>query len=622
MKGVWNRILRVDLTKKKITTEEVPDIVYEYFLGGPGLGHRFLYHEVPADVGPFDPGNRLIFATGIFHGIAQTGAGKWSVIARNPLSNINGEAAATGSFGITLKRTGYDAIIFQGKAEKPTYLWLTEDTAELRDASYLWGKDSYYTNDTLIKDIGEQGVQVACIGQGAERLVRYSCIGHENRSYASRTGMGAVMGSKNLKAVAVKGSKEVEYADPDRLAELNKEINKKVYESGVNMRTHGTAFAAVPFNERGNLPIKNWRLGSWDEGVKLIGAPRYTEYLQAKPWPCLYCTLGCHRKITYRWKGETITSVGPEYETFAMLGFNCMVDDLDAICKANDLANMYTLDTISLGSVLAWAMESYEKGVITKEDTEGLELTWGNAEAMVEMVRRIGLRETKLGWLLGEGVKRASEAIGKGSEAWAIQQKGNEIAAHDPRAAFVAGLAYCTDSSRGPCHERGNPQHLFIVNLVLPELGKPTAPPDERWSWKNAEVTTAIYQDWNNIVNSLGHCKFMFFANYTMTDILNTFNAATGLNWSMQQLRKAGERIYHLCRLLNIRYGITKKDDLAHPRRLLEEPKTTSESAYKLPTVEGITKAIEAYYKHRGMDENGVPTKEKLTELGLYPNVP
>ncbi|MCW3974889.1 MAG: aldehyde ferredoxin oxidoreductase family protein [Candidatus Bathyarchaeota archaeon] len=619
MKGVWNKILRVDLSNNKIWDQEIPDKIYELFLGGPGLGHWILYHEVPAEAGPFDPGNRLIFATGVLQGIAQTGAGKWSAIARNPLSNINGEAAATGSFGISLKNTGYDAIVFQGKAEKPAYLWLTDDSAELKDASYLWGKDTYYANDTLISDIGEQDVQVACTGQAGERLVRYACIGHENRSYASRTGMGAVMGSKNLKAVAVKGTQEVEFADPDKLMELNKEINKKVFEHGENFRKHGTAFAADPFNEKGNLPIKNWQLGTFDSGVKNLGAPRYTEYLKAKPWPCTYCTLACHRKVEYTWKGEKINSVGPEYESFAMLGFNTMVDDLDAVCKANDLANMYCMDTISLGVVIAWAMESYEKGAITKEDTEGLDLSWGNAESMVEMVRRIGLRETKLGWLLGEGIKVASEKIGKGSEEWAVQMKGNEVAAHDPRAAFVAGLAYCTDTARGPCHERGNPQHLFIVNLTLPEFGKPVAPPDERWSWKNAEITTAIWQDWNNIVNSLGHCKFMFFANYTLTDLLNTWNAATGLNWDFKQLRQAGERIFQMCRLMNLRYGVTKKDDFTFPKRLMQ-PKTTSESAGKIPT--GIEGAIEKYYVHRGWDKNGVPTKEKLTELGLYPEVP
>ena len=617
MKGVWNRILRVDLSKKKVSDEFVPDKVYEYFLGGSGLGHRILYHEVPAEVDAYDPGNRLIFATGILNGIKQTGAAKWDVIARSPLSGLNGEAGATGFFGVSLKRTGYDAIVFQGKAEKPVYLWVTDGTAELRDASYLWGKDSYVTNDTLIKDIGEKDVQVACIGQGGERLVRYACIGHENRSYASRTGMGGVMGSKNLKAVAVKGTKEIEFADPVRLSELNREINKKVYEHGENFRKHGTAMAAEPFAEKGNLPIKNWRLGDFPSGVKNLGSPNYTEQLKAKPWPCLYCVVGCHRRITIPSGKYTMKDVGPEYESFAMLGFDLLIDDLEAVCMANVLANKYTIDTISLGATLAWAFESYEKGVLTREDTDGLELTWGNADAMVEMVRRIGLRETKLGWLLGEGVKRASEATGKGSEAWAVQQKGNEIAAHDPRAAFVAGLAYCTDTARGPCHERGNPQHLFIMNLVLPEFGKPEAPPDERWSWKNAEKTTAIWQDWNNIVNSLGHCKFQFFAEYTLTDLLNTFNAATGLNWSFGQLRRAGERIFHLCRLLNLRYGVTKEDDMAFPKRLME-PKDHPQA--KVPI--GIEKAIETYYKHRGWDENGVPTKEKLMELGIYESVP
>ncbi|MEM0095763.1 MAG: aldehyde ferredoxin oxidoreductase family protein [Candidatus Bathyarchaeia archaeon] len=613
LKGVWGKILRVDLTKKEIREEKLKEDVYKSFIGGGGLGARFLYHEVPAEVDAFHPENRLIFAVGPFQGLKQTGAGKWQVISRSPLIGVNAEAAATGWWGVHFKKTGYDALVIHGRAEKPVYLWITDGRAEIKDASHLWGLDMYETEDQIIKDLGEKDVQVAAIGQAGERLCRIACIGTEKKSFAGRAGLGAVMGSKYLKAVAVKGTKEVEYADPDTLEKLNKEINKKVHEKGARIREHGTPVVFKQFSDKGNLPIKNWQLGLW-EGAFKLGAPRYTEYLKAKPWPCAYCTLQCHRKVYVpKYKMET---VGPEYENLAMMGINCMVDDLDDVCYANDLANRYGLDAISLGAIIAWAMESYEKGVITKEDTGGLELKWGSGEALIEMTRRIGLREGRLGWLLGEGVKRAAETIGKGSEAWAVHIKGMEVPAHDPRAVFHAGLNYVTTPIRYSCHERGNPQHVWVAGVNLPEFGvsMPPLKEEDKWSWENAEKVVAAFQDYCNIVNSLVHCKFMVFAGYTLTDLLNTFNAATGLNWTMTEFRKAGERITNLQKLLNIRYGWKKEDDLQFPKRLME-PKKEGPAAGKVP--KGIQDAVKKYYKHRGWDENGVPTKEKIKELGL-----
>jgi len=611
MKGIWRKILRVDLSKRKITKEEPRMEVYRNFIGGGGLGARYLYHEVPAEVDAFSPENRLIMAVGPFQGIAQTGAAKWQVVSRSPAIGANAESAATGWWGVHFKKTGYDALIIQGRSDKPVYLWITDGQAELKDASHLWGLDMYEANDEIIKEIGEKDVQVAAIGQAGERLSRIACIGTEKKSFAGRAGLGAVMGSKYLKAVAVKGTKQVEYADEERLEKINREINMRVHEKADWIRKDGTAVVFKPFAEKGNLPIKNYSLGEW-EGAFKLGAPRYTEYLDAKPWPCAFCTMQCHRRVKIPKYG--IETVGPEYENLAMLGIDTMVDDLDDVCYANDLANRYGVDAISLGAIIAWAMECYEKGVFTKEDTGGVELKWGSGAALIELTKRIGLREGKLGWLLGEGVKIASQRIGKGSENWAVHIKGLEVPAHDPRAVFHAGLNYATAPAQACSHERGNPQHVWVAGVRLPEFGVDQVKEEDKWSWEGAEKIVVAFQDYCNIVNSLVHCKFMVFAGFTLTDLLNTFNAATGLNWSMDEFRRAGERITNLQKLLNLRYGLTKKDDLNFPKRLLE-PKKEGPAANKAPY--GIDKAIEKYYEYRGWDKNGVPTRKKRSELGL-----
>jgi aldehyde:ferredoxin oxidoreductase len=297
-----------------------------------------------------------------------------------------------------------------------------------------------------------------------------------------------------------------------------------------------------------------------------------------------------------------------------MVGFNTMVDDVKAVAYACELANLYSMDTISLGVVIAWAMECYEKEVITQKDTYGLDLKWGNAEAMVEMVKKIGERADGLGYLLGEGCKIASEQLGKGSEAWAVQMKGQEIAAHNWRAQYISALNYCTGVAAGPNHERGNSQHIWVGHIRLPEWGIGEVENEERWSWDKAGDRNAKFHDYCNVINSACHCKFMEFRGYTLTDMCNSINAATGWGWSLEDLRRCGERITTLQKILNIRYGWKKEHDFQYPKRFME-PVDSGPAAGKIPI--GLEDAIRDYYRVRGWDENGTPTAQLIKRLGM-----
>jgi aldehyde:ferredoxin oxidoreductase len=385
-------------------------------------------------------------------------------------------------------------------------------------------------------------------------------------------------------------------------------------EEWLQIKRVGTAMATELFAPQGNLPVSNYREASFTSGERNLHASQYAKELNAKPWPCQYCVIQCHnlcevKEGPYAYKGK-----GPEYESFAMMGFNTKVDDIKAVAYAGELANMYSLDTISLGAVLAWAMESYEKGVLTKKDTYGLDLTWGNAEALVEMTKKIGERADGLGYLLGEGCKIASERIGQGSEDWAVQMKGQEIAAHNWRAQYISALNYCTGVASGPNHERGNSQHIWVGHIRLPEWGIDEVENEERWSWDKTAERNAKFHDYCNVINSACHCKFMEFRGYRLTDLCNTINASTGMGWSLQDLRDCGDRITQLQKLLNIRYGWKREDDFNYPKRFME-PVDEGPAAGKIPV--GLEDAIMDYYKERGWDENGIPTPAKLKELGL-----
>ena len=619
MKSIWNKILQVDLTARTCKAEHIPDQVYEYFLGGAGMNAYILWRDCPRGTTAFNPANRLTFAPGPMQGLKQSGAAKWTAGAISPSINMNADSAATASFGIEIKEAGYDALVIHGRSDKPVYLVVDDEKAEIKDAEYLWGKDAYEAEDSLKE---AEGVKFECvtIGQAGELGVRYANIQTRKKSFLGRCGLGAVMGSKLLKGIAVRGSQAVQVHDPTEVDRLNKEINKrladmdKVNEEWLQFKRVGTASATELFAPQGNLPIKNYQLADFPSGIKNFHASNYAKELNAKPWPCQYCAIQCHNNCEikegpYAYKGK-----GPEYESFAMVGFNTMVDDIKAVAYACELANLFSMDAISLGVVIAWAMECYEKGVITKKDTYGLDLTWGNAESMVEMVRKIGTRADGLGYLLGEGTHIASQRIGGGSEDWAVQMKGQEIAAHNWRAQYISALNYCTGVASGPNHERGNSQHIWVGHVRLPEWGIDEVENEERWSWDKAADRNAKFHDYCNVINSSCHCKFMEFRGYTLTDLCNTINAATGMGWSLEDLRRCGDRITQLQKLLNIRYGWKKDHDFNYPKRFME-PVQEGPAAGKIPF--GLEDAIMDYYKERGWDSDGKPTAAKIKELGL-----
>lgn len=619
MKGIWHKVPKVDLTSGTHKVEPVPDEVYRYFMGGSGLIAYFLWKECPAGTTAFDPQNRFILAGGPFTGQKQSGAAKWSAGAISPAINMNAESAATASWGIEMKACGYDAIVVSGKASGPVYIVVDDNGCRIEDAGFAWGKDAYEAED-LIKQAVGQKFQVASIGQAGERLMRFANVQTTKKSFLGRCGLGAVMGAKNLKAIAMHGTRQCEPAHPKALAEYNKALHRRMLDQQAlkpeefQISWLGTAMATALFAPQGNLPVKNYRLADFPEGVAKLGGRPYVEELNARPWPCRYCVIKCHNKCEvtegpYAYKGK-----GPEYESFAMMGFNLMISDQKAVAYAGELANMYAMDTISLGSVLAWAMESYEKGVLTQQDTYGLELTWGNAEALVEMTRKIGLREKGLAWWLGEGSQAAATHYGGGSEDWAVAMKGQEIAAHNWRAQYISALNYCTGVAAGPNHERGHAQHIWVGHILLPEWGIDHVENEERWRWDHAAERCAKFHDFCNVINSAVHCKFQEFAAYNLTDFLTTFNAITGLDWSQDDLRKCGERITTLQKLLNIRYGWKKEDDFTYPKRSME-PVDSGPTAGKIP--EGLDQAILDYYDERQWDPEGRPTPELLRRLDM-----
>jgi aldehyde:ferredoxin oxidoreductase len=518
MKGVWGKVLKVDLSHGACTTEELPEKVYQYFLGGAGLSAYYLWKESPVGTTTFDPANRLTFAGGPMTGLKQTGAAKWTAGAISPSIHLNADSAATASFGLAIKQAGYDAIVVYGRSPKPVYIVVDNGKVKIKDARKFWGKDAYQAEDGIHEAEGDD-YEVVSIGPAGERLVRFACIQTRKKSFLGRSGLGAVMGSKLLKAIAVRGSQECPLHDPAEANRLNK-----------------------------------------------------------------------------------------------MMGFNTMVDNIQAVAYACELANKYSMDCISLGVIIAWAMESYEKGVLTQKDTYGLDLKWGNAEALVEMTRKIGERADGLGYLLGEGCKVASEKIGQGSEAWAVQMKGQEIAAHNWRAQYISALNYCTGVASGPNHERGNSQHIWVGHVRHPEWGIDEVGNEERWSWDKAADRNAKFHDYCNVINSSCHCKFMEFRGYTLTDLAESINVCTGWGWNTDDLRRCGERITTLQKLLNIRYGWKKEQDFQYPKRFME-PVSEGPAAGKIPV--GLEDAIMDYYRVRGWDAEGKPTAELIQKLGM-----
>jgi len=611
MNGYMNQIINVDLTARKIDISEFEEDILKNFIGGSGLGVKILWDKKAFMADPLSGENTLIFMTGPFANTPVLLSGRHAVVARSPLTGIFGESDSGGTWGPMLKRAGYDGIVVTGKADSPVYLWVSENGVEIRDAGHLWGKDTFDADAQLRAETAEKAV-TAGIGPAGERLVRIAAIMNDGRAgrAAGRCGLGAVMGFKKLKAIAVHGTLETQIHDRDGLLKALKEVGRMIRENMVGMTKFGTSGGLASFEEMGALPLQNWK-GSerWNEGASQITGAAMAERIGTGNYGCERCIVRCGRDIRVK-EGPYagLEGAGPEYETLASLGSLCLITDLNAIAMANDLCNRYGLDTISTGSMVAFAMEAYEKGILTQKDTDGLELTWGNAHAMVETVKMIG-EDRGLGVILAKGSREASKELGAGAEQFAVHSKGLEVPMHEPRAYMAGAVQYAT-SARGACHVSGL-SHAFERVLTLPEIGLKDIP--DRMASEGKGVLAAKTQNVMGMFDSLKVCKFLLFGGIKTTHLVEWYEKVTGESMSVEEFMLTGERIFNLKRLFSLRCGLRAEDDTISAR-ILDLPKEAEGWKTKLPP---LPEMIKEYYAYRGWNDEGVPTDEKLQALGL-----
>ena len=609
--GYVGKILRVDLSGGKISVEPLDDLFYRRYLGGEGFVAYFLLKELKPGIEPFSSENKLIFAAGPVTGAPISGSGRNSIGAKSPLTGGFGESEVGGHFGAELKHAGFDAVIIEGKADDPVYLWVHDDEAEIRDASHLWGKDTGDAQRIIRKELGDERVRVALIGPGGENLVRYACVIVDLKDAAGRTGMGAVMGSKNLKAVAIRGHGRTEVADINKLRGLSRWLSQKI--EGFWAHEYGTGAHLDAQVASGNLPIRNFRDGDFPNAMAL-SAETIKETVRIGMEGCYACPIRCKKIVKIDGPLKVNPDYGgPEYETLAALGSNCGVNDLSSVCKANELCNRYSLDTISTGASIAFAMECYESGLLTDEDTGGLKLNFGNAEAMVKMVEMIGKREG-LGDLLAEGVKRAAEKIGKDAEKFAVHVKGQEVPMHEPRFKRALGVGYAV-SPTGADHMHN--LHDTILTVRGPQLDNLASlgilEPVPLEDLGPRKVRALIYfVHWRVLDNCLLLCDFLPWNFIQKTEIVR---AVTGWNTTSWELMKIGERVTTMARVFNVREGFKKEDDWL-PERFFH-PKTSGALSKTAIDPERLKNAIRTYYEIMGWDENGVPKRSKLEELDI-----
>lgn len=605
--GFFGKVLSIDLeTRESDVLAISPDDVRQYFLGS-GWAAKYLYDSGEV-FEPLDPRNPLLFIAGLFTGGNLPGTSKVNVCARSPLTGIWNEATVGGHWGAEFRKTGFDGLIFRGRSAEPVFLMVTPEGATFHDAADLWGKDTFETNEMILSRVGKKA-NVATIGPGGENLVRYASVMFDPPHYraAARSGVGAVMGSKNLKAVVVRGDRttRVPIADPDGLKAQIKLDGAEVRGKTKGLRDWGTSGGVETVEVFGDLPIKNWQLGAWKEGARKISGFTIQPQMLHKHYSCFACPVRCGKIYNIPTRDEV--GHGPEFESLGMLGSNCLVDDGPAIVAANDWCNRYGIDSISTGSCVAFAIEAFERGVVTTADTDGVALAW-DAKTLLHLVHQIGKREG-VGELLGEGVKLAAERLGNGADAFAVHTKGLEYPAHDPRGHVSMALNYAT-AARGACHLEAL-SFFLDRGTKLPDLGYLT-PPDAHDSSDKAPIVVNM-QNYMSVFNPLGMCKFMFVGGVGPKKIANWVNLWCGTDMDMDEVLTVGERIFNLKRMYNCRLGISRKNDVL-PHRLGTEAKPDGTAKGVLPDLEPM---LNEFYALRGWSDDGVPTEGKLRELGI-----
>lgn len=599
MNGWIGKALRVDLTKGEWKTEELNKDMALKFIGGRGLGSKILFDEIDPKLDPFSPNNKLIMATGPLTGTSASAAGRYMVITKSPLTGTIACSNSGGHFGAELKFAGFDLIVIEGKAKEPVYLYIEDGKVELRDAKAIWGKTTHETTDQILSET-DMDARVSCIGPAGEKLVKYACIINDKHRAAGRSGVGAVMGSKNLKAVAVKGSGSVTIADKEAFRKATLDGFQKIKANAVTsegLPAYGTCVLVNIINTSGIFPTRNFQQSVF-EGAEKISGETLADDILVRNRACFACPIACGRVTKVKNPKYEYSGEGPEYESDWSMGGCCGVDNLDAIAKANDLCDVLGFDPISAGVTIACAMELFQKRIISAKEV-GRSLDFGDADAMLEMVRAIGYREG-FGDALAEGSYRLAEKYGH--PEFSMTVKKQEFPAYDGRGAQGMGLQYAT-SNRGACHVRGYMTSPEI--LGLPQKLDPFET-EEKAGWLKT------FQDLTAVVDSAGICLFNTFA-LGGPEVLEYLKAATGVQMSLDELMKTGERIWNLERLFNFRAGLTGKDDRL-PDRLLKEP--ISSGPAKGRVVE-LAKMLPEYYELRGWDKEGQPTKARLKELGL-----
>lgn len=608
MLGYAGRMLKIDLSNRRTETIDTDMDMARNYLGGSGFCAALLA-DLDWNIDPLSDVNRLVFAVGPLTGAPAPCCSRYVVAAKSPLTGLFGEAHASGFWGPELKSAGWDAIIVEGAADTPVYLSIEDQKVELLDASDLWGKDTYET-EKMLQDRHEGKTRVLSIGQAGEKRSLVSCIINDHGRAAARTGLGAVLGAKNLKAVAVRGTGKFQVADREGFKKLARELVDIIMAAPARdaLHNYGTNGGMMAFHEMGDVPIKNWTRGSWEEGAEKVSGPTMTETILTGTYACRGCPIGCGRVVEVKEGPYAFSGKGPEYETAAGFGPLLLNDNLESIAKANDLCNRYGMDTVSTSATVALAMESYETGLLDKSVTDGLELTWGNHAAIVELVRKIGEREG-IGALLADGSRKAANRIGGGSGKFSMDVKGLELPFHDPRAFNSWAVAYAT-APRGGCHIAA-PTYWLERGVTFSDLGYNEQL--DRFSTEGKGAWTKVFQDYCEMLECLVVCKFSLYGNLRGPNFVDMIRLTTGLNMRLDELLAVGERVINLKRVIINKLGITRKDDTL-PERILKESLSEGGTKGHMPD---LATMLDDYYQARGWDENGVPTPEKLGSLGI-----
>ena len=599
--GYTGKILNINLKNQTIKVEKTDINDARNFIGAKGLGAKILYDRLQKKTDPLFPENILMFTTGPLTGTKAQTSGRGTVVTKSPQTGLFLDSHFGGVFAAEMKKAGWDIIIINERSEKPFYVVINDDSVEFKDASKIWGEECLKTHNWLQKTEGK--VKTAVIGPAGENLVKFSAITIDGHRHAGRGGPGAVMGSKNLKAITINGSSKVALHDPDGFHKKAKEVLKQIQENDFVpiRRKYGTPYWVKLVNDEGFIPTRNYQEGFFEQGDK-INAEAMQEKIVDGSGACFNCVIACWNKSSIKsglYKGVSL--VGPEYETIALMGSNLGMKCIEDIAFLNERCNELGMDTISLGGVLGFAIEAYEKGIITKNDIDRNDIGWGKAEELARLIDDIANRKGKVADFLSEGVKIAAEKLGKNSYSFAVQAKGLEIPGYDPRGTFGMGLAYAT-SDRGGCHQRA---WTVKAELYDPDL--------ERFSFENKAQIVKDVQDERAAFFSLVLCDF---APISEENCVDMWNLATGFDHTVESYLKCGERIWNLVRLFNLREGMNPADDKISDR-FFKDSFTKGPAKNIVLSRDEFQKSLMEYYSLRGWDKKGVPTTKKLKELDL-----